>query len=247
MIGGTLFAGAAAVAFFSIQSGNVAGSDPSVTAAGVDEKQRIAIEAIVRNYILENPEIIPEAVEILQQRQNVKRISAIRNTAETPFAGAWAGNKNGDVVLVEFSDFACGFCRRSNADVERLISEDPNLKVVYRELPILSDASADAAKMAMAAARQGKYKAFHKAMFGGARPNNASIQLAAKKAGLDLTKANVFIASEASQTEIDSNLNIARTMEFTGTPAWIVGNQSMVGAVGYSELKKAISETRAAK
>jgi protein-disulfide isomerase len=137
--------------------------------APVSTTDRAEIEKIVREYILTHPEILPEAMQNLQARELAKAVEANRKDIETPFEGAWAGAADGDVVLVEFFDYACGYCRAAVDDVERLIREDTKLKVVYREMPVLGQASYDAARAALAVAKQGKYAAFHKAMFAGCR------------------------------------------------------------------------------
>ena len=113
------------------------------------------VETIVADYIKANPQIIPEALEAQRNGEIAKAIDAIRPALEKPYAGAWAGNADGDVTLVVFTDYACGFCRASVPDVDRLIREDKRLKVVFRELPIIAPQSRDAAIMALAAARQG--------------------------------------------------------------------------------------------
>ena len=105
----------------------------------VDAGDKAAIEQIVHDYILEHPEIIPQAVEKLQAKRMSGMIDASRKTIETPYAGAWEGAANGDVTVVEFFDYACGYCRASLPDLARLVGEDKRVKVVYRELPILSD------------------------------------------------------------------------------------------------------------
>jgi hypothetical protein len=134
-------------------------------------RKSAAIEEVVRDYILAHPEILPEAMENLRERETGKQLEAVAGKLETPFPGAVLGNPQGKVTLVEFTDFACTYCRASVADVEALIAANPDLKVVVRELPILSPQSADAARMGLAAAEQGKYPAFHKAMFAAGRPD----------------------------------------------------------------------------
>lgn len=246
---------AAGVGTFMIQGGSLAAAgtgtgqdaDAAAAAAGFDTKDKAAIEAIVRAYILENPEIIPEAVDRLRGKQAAKRIGAVRGEIEKPYAAAFAGNPDGDVVLVEYSDFACGFCRQSVSDVARLVSEDKNLKIVFHELPILSDESRVAAAWGLAAAEQGKYYPFYKAMFGAGRPSQATIEQAAKTAGLDMTAARGFVASKQAEAVLDANIRIAQQLEFSGTPSWVVGNKVLNGAVGYDELKAAIAEVRATK
>ncbi|MEM1132687.1 MAG: DsbA family protein [Pseudomonadota bacterium] len=244
---GVLAAVAAGVGIFMWQGGSTAATetDKAARAAGINAEQQEAFEELIRQYILENPEIIPEAVERLRTKQAAARIDGIREQIETPFAQGFAGNPNGDVVLVEFSDFACGFCRQSASDVARLINEDPNLKVVFRELPILSDASGKAAEMALAAAKQDRYYSFHQAMFNGGRPSETTIKAAAEKAGINISEAEAFITSPAAKQEIESNIRIAQQLEFTGTPSWVIGNQILSGAVGYDELKAAIDAARA--
>ncbi|VAW02096.1 27kDa outer membrane protein, partial [hydrothermal vent metagenome] len=234
-----------------MQSGSVSSGELATRAAqeaGIDSKQQAAIEAIIRDYILRNPEIIPEAVEILQNRQKTGAIDDIRAEIETPFAGtAFAGNPNGDVIVVEYSDFACPYCKQATADIDRILKEDKNIKVVFRELPILSEASNDAALMALAAAKQGKYYAFHKTMFATGRPSPSTIENAAKEVGIDLAEAQRFMSSPEAQKEIQDNIDVARKLQFTGTPAWVIGNQSEVGAVGYDGLKAMIAKARRSK
>jgi len=251
MAGGILFLGAAATAWFwqaGAQSAGTAEADKAVEAAGFDKQDRAAVEAIVRDYILKNPEIIPEAVEILQSRQNAELIKQVRPQLEKPFAGnAWAGNPKADVTIVEFSDFACPHCKSSTAVIKRLLDEDKNLRVVFRELPILSEASNDAALMALAAAKQDKYFAFHTGLFDTGRPSQSTINQAAKAAGLDLNKAAQVINSAEARQEIQNNIELARAIQASGTPAWVIGNETAVGAVGYDRLKELIAKARAAQ
>ncbi|MFM2410706.1 MAG: hypothetical protein RL481_1534, partial [Pseudomonadota bacterium] len=219
-------------------------ADKAVAAAGMSDVERKATEAVVRAYILENPEILTEAAQILQQRDTMKRLSTAGDDLTRPFAGAVAGNMNGDITLVEFTDYSCGFCRASVADVQRLINSDKGLRVVYREVPILTEASAEAAKWALAAAKQGKHKAFHDAMFAGEKPSNPSIRAAAAKAGLDMARAEQDAKSEAVAAEIEANLALMQKVGFGGTPTFIVGDQILEGALGYDALKEAIAKAR---
>lgn len=204
-----------------------------------------AIEEIVRNYILEHPEILPQAMERLQARENGKQVASAGDALSTPFPGAVLGNPNGSVTLVEFTDYACGYCRTSVPEVEALIAANPDLKVVIRELPILSPASADAARWSLAAAEQGKFEAFHKAMFAAGRPSAETIEAAATRAGLDLNRASKVIAEPRVAAEIDQNLNFARQLRIDGTPSWVIGEQLMAGAVGQKVLQDAIDAAKA--
>lgn len=205
---------------------------------------RGATEQVVHDYILDHPEVLPQAMERLQARETASRMAPIRKIVETPFPGAFLGNPQGTVVMVEFSDFACGYCRQSVADVEALIAQNKDLKVVMREFPILSPASVDAAKMALAAAEQGKFAAFHKAMFAAGRPSAQTIEQAAKQAGLDLPRARKFAASPVVEAEIGRNHAIGERMGFNGTPSWVIGNQAFSGAVGKRTLADAVAAAR---
>lgn len=206
------------------------------------------VETIVADYIKANPQIIPEALEAQRNGEIAKAIDAIRPALEKPYAGAWAGNADGDVTLVVFTDYACGFCRASVPDVDRLIREDRRVKVVFRELPIIAPQSRDAALMALAAARQGKYDAFHHAMFAAGSLDKAAIAAAAAKVGVVTDGTADATANEALfQRELDSNLAIATQLQLNATPTWIVGNQLFQGQIGYDGLKQAVAKARAAK
>ncbi len=206
------------------------------------------VETIVADYIKANPQIIPEALEAQRNGEIAKAIDAIRPALEKPYAGAWAGNADGDVTLVVFTDYACGFCRASVPDVDRLIREDKRLKVVFRELPIIAPQSRDAALMALAAARQGKYDAFHHAMFAASSLDKAAIAAAAEKVGVVTDGTADATANEALfQRELDSNLAIATQLQLNATPTWIVGNQLFQGQIGYDALRQAVAKARAAK
>lgn len=203
-----------------------------------------AIEQVVRDYLLEHPEILPEAMQRLQQREAQKQLASAGDDLEKAFPGAVLGNPAGSVTLVEFTDYACGYCRASMPEVEALIAANPDLKVVIRELPILSPASADAARWALAAAEQGRFEAFHKAMFSAGRPDGQSIEQAARAAGLDLERARRTAAEPQVEAELKQNLTFAQQLRIDGTPAFVVGDQMMAGAVGREVLQNAIDEAK---
>ncbi len=218
-----------------------ANSDP------VNTTDRSAIETVVREYILSHPEILPEAMQNLQARELKQAVAANRKAIETPFAGAWEGAADGDVTLVQFFDYACGYCRASRADLERLIADDPKLRVVYRELPILGPDSEAAARASLAVAEQGNYKAFHHAMYAASRPDAQAIAGAVAKAGADAGKVKAAGRSAEVEQEIQRNLGLLEKLRISGTPSWVVGDRVLNGAVGFDELKKAIAAARADK
>lgn len=216
-------------------------SDP---AAALSTGDRRAVETVVRDYILANPEIIPQAMENLHAKESAEQLAGIRSEVETPFPGAVLGNQDGAVTLVKFTDFACGYCRRSVDDVTSLIQEHPDLRVVVRELPILGEGSVDAARMALAASEQGKYPEFYRAMFAAGRPSAATIAAAAREAGIDMEQAKAAINSPRIDAELEQNLEMARQLGFGGTPSWVVGDQLISGAVGADKLAEAIGDAR---
>ena len=196
----------------------------------------------VRSYILDHPEIIPEAMERLQARESATVVNRHRAALETPFHGAWAGAEDGDVVLVEFFDYACGYCRASNPDVERLLREDPRLKVVWREFPVLGPPSVDAAVASLNAARAGRYRIFYERLFASGRPSDATIAAARDAAGLAEAPSTAEI-----RRELEANQRLAGAVGATGTPTFVVGDRVLHGAVGYEALRDAIAAARAAR
>jgi protein-disulfide isomerase len=202
-------------------------------------------ERIVRDYLLAHPEILPMAMDRLQAQDSARAIAAARGQLEAPFASAWAGNPAGDVTLVMFSDYSCGYCKASVPAVERLLHEDPALKVVWREIPVLGPQSELAARAGLAAAKQGRYLVFHRALFQGGHPDMPAIAAAARKSGIDRARLDRDLQDGDIAREIDANLTLANRLGINGTPAFVIGNRVLAGAVGYDALKKAIAETRA--
>lgn len=194
---------------------------------------------LIRAYILEHPEILPEAMQRLQDSDLAKAVGDNRAALEKPVGNAWAGAADADVVLVEFFDYACPYCRKSNSDVARLLGEDKKLKVVWRELPVLGEDSVAAAQMSLAAARQGKFKQFHDGLFEAGRLSPDTVAAAQKSAGV------IPVASPEIRDEIERNYQLASAVRATGTPLFVVGDKVLQGAVGYEALKQAVAEARA--
>ena len=218
-----------------------AASDPASSLSGGD---RAAIEKVVHDYLIEHPEVLPKAMEALQRKENASALSGIKGDVTKEWPGQVLGNPAGKITLVEFTDFACTYCRQSEADVEALIRANPELKVVIRQLPILSPESADAAKMGMAAAEQGKYAAFHHAMYAAGKPDARTIDAAARAAGLDMARAQKAIADPRIEAELGRNIELARQLGFNGTPSWVVGDALLSGAVGKERLQAAIKDSQ---
>jgi protein-disulfide isomerase len=233
MLGGTVFVAAAATAALAMQA-----------SAPVGTADRAAIEKIVHDYILEHPEILPQAMERLQTKRTGSIIDQNRDAIETPFAGSWEGAAKGDVVLVEFFDYACGYCRASLPDIGKLVSEDKSLKVVYRELPILSEASGDAAKVSLLAAEKGKYMPYHRALYAAGKVTRDTIFAAAANVGIDRKAAEAAMVSPQYAAEVESNIKLAQLLQANGTPTFVIGDQVLNGAVGYDALKVAVAKAR---
>lgn len=214
-------------------------------AARIDTRDRAAIEAIVRDYILKHPEIIPEAINGMQARDVSRLLASNRAEIETPFAGAVGGNPKGDVTLVEFFDYACPYCHAAQADIARLIAGDPKLRVVYRDFPVLSAESGEAAMASLSAAQQGKYAAFHDRMF--ATPGKVAHErtiATVRAAGLDEMRTAKDLNNPALKAEIKKNLDLGRALGLTGTPSFVVGEKILSGAVGHRVLADAIAAAR---
>lgn len=241
---GLLAAAAGAAATYAAMTGGVSGAvggaGGGAASAEVSTRERATIEQIVHDYILAHPEILPQAMEKLQARDTAKAIAANRALIETPFAGAWDGAKDGDVVLVEFFDYACGYCRAALPDIERLLREDRRLKIVYRELPVLGPDSVSAAHVSLAVAGSGRYPAFHRALYAAGRPSAAVAEQVARRFGVVAVKPTAV-----SREEIAVNLQLQSALRLSGTPTWIVGDRMLNGAVGYDALKAAVAEARA--
>jgi protein-disulfide isomerase len=207
---------------------------------GFRPPDRAATENIVRDYVLDHGEILPEAMTRLERRRVAEAVGQHRAALERPYHSAWAGAADGDAVLVEFFDYACIYCRTSNPDVERLLAEDPRLKVVWRELPVLGPDSVAASQVSLAAARQGRFRAFHDHLFAQGRPTAAAVAAAVEGAGVRGEGP-----SAEGQAEIARNLQMAQAIGASATPSFVIGDRVLQGAVGYRALKDAVAAARA--
>ena len=192
--------------------------------------------SIVRQGMLADPQILVEASDALRDRQTAPLIASSRSALETPFASSWKGAEKPEVVLVEFYDYACPYCKASNPHVDRLLKEKPGLRVVYRELPILGDNSIEAARLSLAASKAGRFRQFHDALYAAGRPAPDTNAAAARVANIAPTPAQ----DPAIEAELKRNFEMAGRLGATGTPLFVVGDRVLNGAVGYDALKQAI-------
>ena len=195
--------------------------------------------AQTRDYLVANPDILPKMADAWQAEQSREQLAQVADAVREPFPGAVLGNPEGTRTLVKFTDYACGYCRISVADVDRLIEENPDVRVVIREFPIF-EGSEVPARMALAAAKQGKYRAFHHAMFELGSPTAENVMLAAQRAGLDLDAAREYGASDEVTAELARTQELARSLGFSGTPSWVAGDNVFEGAVGFDRLASAL-------
>lgn len=208
-------------------------------------KQKKEINQMIRNYILENPEILPEAIEILQNRGKKEMLERNHTRLYEDGYSFVGGNINGDVTVVEFFDYNCGYCKRALETVERLKKEDGNIKVIYKEFPILSETSYTASKAAMAAMKQGKYEVFHIALLNntGSLTEDHIFEIA-RAVGLDEKKLVKDMTSPVLDRNLQINRSLAEAFQITGTPAFIIGNEIVPGAAPFEQLQALIKKAR---
>lgn len=198
---------------------------------------------IVREGLMREPTLLIDGQQALRRAQAMKAIEPIRAQLETPFASAWSGAKDPDVTLVYFYDYACGYCRQVNPTIDRLLAEDTKLRVVFRELPILSQDSLVAAHVSLAAAQAGKFRTFHDELYAAGRPTPDNLEKVATAVGITPDMAR----NPAYEGEIRKNLQWAEQLGATGTPLFVIGDSIINAAAPYEEMKQAIADARAAK
>ncbi len=217
--------------------------------------QRRAIEGIVKDYLLANPDILQEVFAELEKRQGEAQKTAQGQALQSERARLLdssrdhvAGNPQGDVTLIEFSDYNCGFCKRALGDVRALIKADPKLKVIFKEFPVLGPASVEAARVSTAARLQLKTDRqfeFHARLLESRGQVNGERAMAvAKEMGLDMARLQKDVDGPEVRDAIATNVTLGDKLGLTGTPAFIVGDEVIFGAVGAEPLRKAIDNTR---
>lgn len=220
-------------------------------ADGLDEDR---IKELVLETIRENPGIVMEAVAILEQQQaaaaDVARADVLtnqRNLLELDPNAPVLGNLDGDVTVVEFFDYNCPYCRRAMDVVQGLLDDDPDVRLVYREWPILGEGSVFAAKAALAAREQGKYEAFHWALMSmNGRAEEASVMRVAAEVGLDVDQLRRDMEAPEIQEHLVTSMNLAQSLGFNGTPSFVVGEELVPGFVEQSELVEVVEAARKA-
>lgn len=220
------------------------------TVLSEEEIKKLALEAI-----LENPDIVMEAARLVQERQKIaqaqtreqfikENIAVFTDTSNAPYIG----NPDGDVTIVEFFDYNCSYCRKGFPYLQELVETDPNVKIVFREFPILSEGSVVAAKASLAALNQGKYTEFHTAMMAddiaAYSIEEPTIMEVAEQIGLDIDQMKADMESDAVLEHIAISQELAKAVEFNGTPAFIIGTTPVGGLIDLKTMQEIIKETR---
>jgi protein-disulfide isomerase len=210
------------------------------------------VEAIVRDYLMREPEIIYEALQELQRRETAAKaerqkatLAARQDDLFRSAASPVGGNPEGDITLVEFFDYRCGYCRRVVDSVRALVDQDQDLRVVFKEFPILGEDSVRAARAALAAERQGLYLPLHFALMATEDLSMAGIMQAAAGVGLDTAQLARDMESPEIQAEIAATYALARDLGIEGTPAFVIDDELIPGAVSQERLAALIDEARA--
>jgi protein-disulfide isomerase len=225
-------------------------------AAAFSPAERGEIETVIREYLLQNPEVLRDAMIELQRRQQAaeakERADAVKKNRalvyESP-RGVVIGNPKGDVAVVEFFDYNCGYCKRALPDMDALLKSDPKLKFVMKEFPVLGPGSVDAAKVSVAVRMQdkdgSKYPIFHRLLLGARGEANRERALAAaKEAGLNLAQIEKDLKSDEIEATLLESMTLADALGISGTPSYVIGDQVVPGAVGFDALKKQIDVVR---
>jgi protein-disulfide isomerase len=229
---------------------------PPASAQTYSDDQRHEIEGIIKDYLLKHPEVLQEAMAALDKKQQEAEAEKARTTIKENNATLFnsphqvvLGNPQGDVTMVEFFDYNCGYCKRALPDMLTLLKSDPNIKFVLKEFPVLGEGSVDAAHVAVAVRMQDpsgkKYIEFHQKLLGSRGPADKARALAvAKEVGFDMARIEKDMASGEVKATIDENMKLADALGVNGTPSYVVGSELVVGAVGLDSLKEKIAATR---
>jgi protein-disulfide isomerase len=231
-----------------------AASTPAA-AEPLTDAQRAAVEDIIKDYLTKkNPEVLMEAMQELQKRQaaetETKNKNALSSDHDKLYADASSpvgGNPKGDVTVVEFFDYQCGYCKMSEPTVEKLLKEDKNVKFIYKDFPILGPVSTTAAKAALASVKQNKYVAYHDALMGfKGHLTDDDVYKVAKDVGLDVDKLKKDMEADDIAKIVEANVALGTDIGARGTPTFVIDTTIVPGAMEYPQLKKEVDDARAA-
>jgi protein-disulfide isomerase len=237
----------------------IAAAPRAVQAQGFTPAQRGEIEAIIKDYLIKHPEVLEEVMREMEKRQSAaesaKAQKAVADNAQMLFNSprqVTLGNPKGDVTMVEFFDYNCGYCKRAMTDMMDLMKADPNLRVVLKEFPVLGEASVQAAQVAIALNMQDKggkkYLDFHQKLLSGRGAIDKNKAMAtAKEVGADMARLEKDLASPEIKATLEETFKLAEPLGLNGTPSYVIGKDVVIGAVGQTELKSKINAARCGK
>jgi protein-disulfide isomerase len=213
---------------------------------------KTAVEQIVREYLLANPEIIVEAMAVLRERERVAEATQSKQSINDHYESLArspddpvAGDPDGDVVIVEFFDYRCPYCKRVVEPLMKAVEDDGNIRLVFKEYPILGPESAFAARAALAANRQGKYAELHVALMSGeGQLTEANVFKIAKSVGLDTDRLRSDMDDPEIERQIAANYALANILGIKGTPAFVIGRELVPGAIDIQRMKRYVDQAR---
>ncbi len=223
--------------------------------ASADELSDADVKRLALEAIMENPEIIMQAIQLLQQHEDQAKAEAIGNVLENqrelleqdPNAPV-IGNPEGDVTVVEFFDYNCPYCKRAAPVLKNVIAGDSEVRVVYREWPILGEGSDFAARAALASRNQGKYEEFHWALMAlNGRATEASVLKVVRELGLDEDQLRADMEALEVDAHIQVSMELARQLGFSGTPSFVIGDALAPGLIAENEMTRLIEAVRDAR
>ncbi len=225
-----------------------------VQAQGLSDAQKKDVEALIGDYLRAHPEIILESVRAMQEREKTAQIKlqqdslvSRRQEIEKDPASPVIGNPNGTVTVTEFFDYRCGYCKAVFPNVQQLLKDDPNVRYVMKELPILSPESHIAAKLALAVWKNEpkRYQELHTRLMSAQGDfSEKRIFAIAKEAGVDVERAKRGMDAPEIEQALNANMELAQALGITGTPGFVVGKQLAPGAIDYDTLKRFVAEAR---
>lgn len=226
-------------------------SATAVIADEVSTEDRAKIESMVREYLLENPEVIVEAMTVFQQRQAEAEAAAVARAIEELMPdlafdnnSPVSGNPDGDVTVVEFFDYRCSYCKRVGPDVQALMDNDSGIRFVYKEWPILGPESVFAARAALASREQGRYGEYHEALMNARSITEASVIEIAAEIGLDVDRLKLDMQSPAIDAHLQKTGELANKLGINGTPAFVFGNELVKGAISGAQMAQLVETVR---
>ena len=209
------------------------------------------IKALVLEAIRENPSIIAEAFELLQQEEAKAQAEAVQKVLSEGRAALErdptvpvGGNPEGSVTVVEFFDYNCPYCKRAMAELRGVMKSDPDVRVVFREWPILGEGSYFAARAALAAAKQGRYEDMHWELMGLDRAEEATVIEAAERLGLDIERLRADMDDPAFLEQFQATNQLAQGLGFTGTPSFVIGDELIPGMASQEQMERAVAAAR---